>query len=1092
MGLSQPAGSGGNAGSDTIHGSIAAGTIVGHASSSPPPRATSSPPAHHGGHQVAQATQTSQSVPASIQRLGSQAVQAYRNTVAISSPSFGLHASGSPSSSPLQRSSSSSSVSITQNPAATGMDQLPQSIQNELLSGKLASYTNPNTGQTWYAPHTISDSGSIWLNGPGYSGPVNVNGGGMATINRDGDVIPVTALPTTSITQGGKTVYSGPQLTAPMLTFSAAGKFEGAESTLPTSWLPAPNSGYQTVDTPGGQVSLPTTMMSGALVETGSWSSSPTGPIFTPSSYQFANGQNYVTLTNPTVKDLEDYGIQKYQAQEWVNSASPGSNLILTLTITPDGRLGMWYGNPPMSQQQASQIEKTGVLQAGTLEELSPTATVSIGGKAYNTNDLIALYNYLHGQTTALPVPQAGFYEKTSGGQLASAQPYYPSGAATISSMPSVPQSSFIQDAQISWTADPVSGAPYGNYTVTYTAPNGHTYTVTGTMIPSLGPNWSAGANYNKDLSDYYAYDSAYQAIFGTPYTIGGATANAYRAMPKGGTINADTGAAQANTNAPSSLPYVSTPSPSMSAGYYLVGGTVVNVSDPNSYFAKNQPAGQVYYLGTDEQNAESMASFLESGKPIGIVFNRNNNNPTVVQSAGGSGNNPYADMTIWQGLGWTNAAAAEGNARIPSSQAVDALDMLLTMSGASPGAISSLVSGMTPSQWAELISNTPYTIYTNTPQGITSTYVSNNNDANTVLNTAYSNLQSMPSGSNPKNYFLDKTMSGLTPSEFANDTTIIQEPNGYYKVTTQTPNGFSYTQTVPGPNLPTTSTTATPNGPVYSFTMAQQPQSVPPLSLEQLGDQSIPAQAISPDTIMLPQTAWQYSLPYIGQLPKVSDSKTFADLLLSQPQSAAAPIYGTTTVGGNIPTALSMPGTGGLSMMPNAADLYPGMGTLSTNPILGQSTQYTNTTQASSSNPWLQGLSLIPGEVASTFGGLVKGAFSPEDFTPVGFTPGAAPTARGHFPYRLSGPIHLSVAQIQYRNRSQARICSHGSGRKLSILRNLRPRQRLHIRAGQCLRQCLRQCLSDIGNLCGSHGPGRKLSAVCNLRPQQRLHIRA
>ncbi len=37
-------------------------------------------------------------------------------------------------------------------------------------------------------------------------------------------------------------------------------------------------------------------------------------------------------------------------------------------------------------------------------------------------------------------------------------------------------------------------------------------------------------------------------------------------------------------------------------------------------------------------------------------------------------------------------------------------------------------------------------------------------------------------------------------------------------------------------------------------------------------------------------------------------------------------------------------------SMMPNIADLSSGTGTLSTNPILGQSTQYTNTNPTSSS----------------------------------------------------------------------------------------------------------------------------------------------
>ena len=99
----------------------------------------------------------------------------------------------------------------------------------------------------------------------------------------------------------------------------------------------------------------------------------------------------------------------------------------------------------------------------------------------------------------------------------------------------------------------------------------------------------------------------------------------------------------------------------------------------------------------------------------------------------------------------------------------------------------------------------------------------------------------------------------------------------------------------------------------------------------------------------------------------------------------------------GNIPLALSMPGTAGQSTMPNVADLYSGMGTLSTNPILGQSMQYTNTAPASSSNPWLQGLSLIPGDIASTALNLINWGI-----TPPGYTPGGLPTE-----YKvLSGPV--------------------------------------------------------------------------------------
>ena len=53
-----------------------------------------------------------------------------------------------------------------------------------------------------------------------------------------------------------------------------------------------------------------------------------------------------------------------------------------------------------------------------------------------------------------------------------------------------------------------------------------------------------------------------------------------------------------------------------------------------------------------------------------------------------------------------------------------------------------------------------------------------------------------------------------------------------------------------------------------------------------------------------------------------------------------------------------------------------------------------TPNTPASTPNPWIQDLSLIPGDVASTVGGLVNWAL-----TPYGFTPGGAPLAGGQFP---------------------------------------------------------------------------------------------
>ena len=100
------------------------------------------------------------------------------------------------------------------------------------------------------------------------------------------------------------------------------------------------------------------------------------------------------------------------------------------------------------------------------------------------------------------------------------------------------------------------------------------------------------------------------------------------------------------------------------------------------------------------------------------------------------------------------------------------------------------------------------------------------------------------------------------------------------------------------------------------------------------------------------------------------------------------------------------MPGMAGLSRsqpagqnnVMNTGQTFPLLTTQGTN-------QYTNTNQTSSNNQPFFLLNpafyeSVPGNVASTFGGLVKGAFSPEDFTPAGFTHGAAPTAGGQFPY--------------------------------------------------------------------------------------------
>ncbi|MCL4373252.1 hypothetical protein M1367_00030 [Candidatus Marsarchaeota archaeon] len=229
---------------------------------------------------------------------------------------------------------SNQGVSITQNSPATGMNQLPSWIASELQSGKTSSWTNPKTGQTWYAPGVLGSAPeyqSIWLSGPGYSGPVQ-NYNGTLYINSGGNIIPVTTTGTTTITHDGKVIYQGSTAAAPAIEYTADGKFTGLLNVPPTSIPAAEFTNYQTFSTPSGSVSLPTSMQDGPIVETGSWAQNANGGFsFTPTSYQFSNYGTTVTLSNPTIEELESYGISAAQAQDMLQGLS-GS---LELTISP-------------------------------------------------------------------------------------------------------------------------------------------------------------------------------------------------------------------------------------------------------------------------------------------------------------------------------------------------------------------------------------------------------------------------------------------------------------------------------------------------------------------------------------------------------------------------------------------------------------------------------------------------------------------------------------------------------------------------------------------------------------------------------------
>ena len=174
---------------------------------------------------------------------------------------------------------SPSKVSITESPPATGANQLPGWVAAELQSGKISSYTNSSTGQTWYAPGALGSEPeyqSIWLSGPGYSGPVQSSNGNLY-INKGGTAIPVTTTQTTEISENGKALYNGPSTTAPWLSFGSNGKFEGTQNVLPTSAPPAPNTQLQPFTTPSGTVYLPDSMMVNGVMVTGTWTQDSNG-----------------------------------------------------------------------------------------------------------------------------------------------------------------------------------------------------------------------------------------------------------------------------------------------------------------------------------------------------------------------------------------------------------------------------------------------------------------------------------------------------------------------------------------------------------------------------------------------------------------------------------------------------------------------------------------------------------------------------------------------------------------------------------------------------------------------------------------------
>jgi hypothetical protein len=329
-----------------------------------------------------------------------------------SNPSQSGYVAGYGSSSPAQRSpvqSTSSqpvSLKITQSPATTGVNQLPSWIASELQSGKISSYTNSQTGETWYAPHTINNSNSIWLaNGNGFQGPVQ-SYNGQLYINAGGSIIPVTTTSQTTITENGQTSYSGPSATAPHITFTADGRFTGLQNVPETSFPAAELTNYQTFTTPSGEsVSLPTSLQDGSIIINGKWSPNQDGTYsFNPSSYQLSNEATTITLTNPTLSELESYGIKRSKAEQLLQGLTTA-----TISIDPTkGTISLsgQYNPPTLTQTELNNIINSGVLQPSILSQMN-NAQITIDGKTYSTQQLDALYNSLYNQEYTLPTPQA-------------------------------------------------------------------------------------------------------------------------------------------------------------------------------------------------------------------------------------------------------------------------------------------------------------------------------------------------------------------------------------------------------------------------------------------------------------------------------------------------------------------------------------------------------------------------------------------------------------------------------------------------------------------------------------------------------------
>jgi hypothetical protein len=276
-------------------------------------------------------------------------------------------------------SSTNSTPSVTVNPAATGTNQLPGWIQSQLQSGEISEYTNPNTNQTFYAPHTVNNSNQIWVSGPGGAGPINQTVGGQS--------IQVTS-PTATISQGNNVIYTGSSSHAPSLNFTPKGAFQGfgkVQSSTPTTPL-ALNTPAVDYATFGNSAQI-------------NWVDPNLGTYYLTLSLPNRETFNYGSKTNP----MQVYGVilgsQEAKdaavdaawnayingATQALNSQGSGSTATtlqgsngLTLSVTPGANTYGSYSPSPKTSYQS-------VLIAPGYSLSLPT-TLESGGVSVNVN----------------------------------------------------------------------------------------------------------------------------------------------------------------------------------------------------------------------------------------------------------------------------------------------------------------------------------------------------------------------------------------------------------------------------------------------------------------------------------------------------------------------------------------------------------------------------------------------------------------------------------------------------------------------------------------------------------------------------------